>query len=1110
MLVEQLQYGNTLQFWVAPAVGRVFQPGLQKGEEVSLWRDETTASYLLGQGTTACQIAAEHDHTHTLGDLCTTNMPRIVWLVDWKPAKTPDRLLLQVHKFPRELSSLNLELAVDETIVEQARKLHPRAAGIEDVIQWLADQCLLPAHGDGTAIRAFLSAGKGDSEDQTDAFVLHGKTLRLFIRRVRSAAAEDKSPSPEFLSVDRITRTRGDANRHPIILASGQLHFCDRTAVGRLRASARAELAALAQSDESFLATWRKYGELEERIILERARSIGVIAYSSFEFLPDGTIRFDLSSPGVEQKLGQLESGDVLEVNNVAPRVIGQLDLTWADCEAEQSAKDDQASLLVGEVVGNILPASHCVVLKPDEESQQPPLSGLMFLSIMGDRTRLARRREAQERILSGPMPQLGLLLEGADAPIPRHQRTPALTRRVREKIFPENPPTPRQEKAISVALNTPDIALIQGPPGTGKTTVVRAIVERLNEIADNSSGISGRFLISGFQHDAVENAISKLSVNSLPAIKFGTRNNRDEYEEAEQRIYDWSRTAAAEIRQKFSGIQRSNIQRHLSELIRSYVLAPGDSRRTADMLGQAIALLQTEIPRVLLDEVSDLRNQLAAEVRISPEQNQDTIAIIRAIRAIRTTPAAFADDGHHTARCLLLRLRRRSDIADDDLRLLENVSEARSLIASSTLERLTQLRRRLLHKFVPRDLPFSRPKVRQQVMELLGRLHDALEERFRKSYSAADAATGEFVDAMENDFAAVKRAVMDYTPVYAATCQQSMHWSVAEAKGGQGIEYDTVLVDEAARSNPLDLFIPMTQASRRIILVGDHRQLPHMIDTQIEKELEHAAKDDDESALEKTRRIIHESLFQYLFRLMQAREKKDGVNRTVTLDVQYRMHPVLGAFVSDQFYSPYGEGFASELPADNFEHHLEGYKAQPTAWIHVPIERGKEQSGQSKARPAEATAIAAEVNRLMHTDAASSLTFGVITFYSAQVAELGRSLSSVDLMVPDESGGFRVADRYSRRLRVGTVDAFQGREFDVVFLSIVRCNRLPDASERDRRRKYGHLMLPNRLCVSMSRQKRLLVVVGDAGMITSAHAKEAIGPLEAFYCLCRREGAVK
>ena len=52
---------------------------------------------------------------------------------------------------------------------------------------------------------------------------------------------------------------------------------------------------------------------------------------------------------------------------------------------------------------------------------------------------------------------------------------------------------------------------------------------------------------------------------------------------------------------------------------------------------------------------------------------------------------------------------------------------------------------------------------------------------------------------------------------------------------------------------------------------------------------------------------------------------------------------------------------------------------------------------------------------------------------------------------------------------KVGTVDAFQGMEFDVVFLSVVRTNK---------KANFGFLTSFNRMCVSMSRQKKALIVV--------------------------------
>ena len=95
-------------------------------------------------------------------------------------------------------------------------------------------------------------------------------------------------------------------------------------------------------------------------------------------------------------------------------------------------------------------------------------------------------------------------------------------------------------------------------------------------------------------------------------------------------------------------------------------------------------------------------------------------------------------------------------------------------------------------------------------------------------------------------------------------------------------------------------------------------------------------------------------------------------------------------------------------------------------------------------------------------------------------------------------------------RIRVGTVDAFQGKEFDVVFLSMTRSNDLPISDERSLRRKFGHLMLENRLCVAMSRQQRLLIVVGDSGMLRGEVAERSLAGLVAFRKLCEgRHGCV-
>ena len=136
-------------------------------------------------------------------------------------------------------------------------------------------------------------------------------------------------------------------------------------------------------------------------------------------------------------------------------------------------------------------------------------------------------------------------------------------------------------------------------------------------------------------------------------------------------------------------------------------------------------------------------------------------------------------------------------------------------------------------------------------------------------------------------------------------------------------------------------------------------------------------------------------------------------------------------------------------------------------------------------------------------------LSVGVITFYAAQRDKILSSMCEAGLTERDDEGGFRIRDEWRRtsdgreRLRVGTVDAFQGKEFDVVFLSLTRSNRVPVKDEAMRRRRYGFLLLENRLCVAMSRQHRLLVVVGDPAMVASPESESSVPGLNAFRRLC-------
>ena len=105
---------------------------------------------------------------------------------------------------------------------------------------------------------------------------------------------------------------------------------------------------------------------------------------------------------------------------------------------------------------------------------------------------------------------------------------------------------------------------------------------------------------------------------------------------------------------------------------------------------------------------------------------------------------------------------------------------------------------------------------------------------------------------------------------------------------------------------------------------------------------------------------------------------------------------------------------------------------------------------------------MVSSVRDLLATQKSHSV--GVITYYAQQRNYVQRRLR--EALGPE-------ADK----VQVGTVDAFQGIEKDVILLSMVRSNP---------RKQVGFLSSPNRLNVSLSRARRLLVLIGDVSTVTS------------------------
>lgn len=1029
----------------------------------------------------------------------------------------------------------DVEIGIDESIELTARRNGIRFHGTEDLGSVLNAKCKISVGGEdffllmsGPSAKADFEADIPENKDSPEfqavaqekyrEFSIYGERIRIPVKRRNI----DKSKDIYFAT--KVIFKDNQKSEGSLRLARGRVLFSDYTKTGRIRALAAGAMSQLNKEAGSYLKQWDRYGAIEGEMLLARAKVVGRIDFHDAEHTTKGVKFFVSSIPD------QLTEGDEIEIASEEPLYLQNPDITWETyskvLEEEFATKKDKKNNDAETAVPIYAPILKLSKTSIELDLQSIP-SGRKFLilSINGDKIQIERRMRARSAILEGRCanPLLGLLIEegGVLPNIKRIAKLKPLTPSVREKIF-KHPPTDRQVEAIDVALNTPDIALIQGPPGTGKTTVVTAILERLNEEYDKTKSIRGQILVSGFQHDAVENIAARLSINALPAVKFGRRSGDSEFTEdaVKEKINKWCSNVAEKIRNKNPQIAQTEDQVRLTELFVAYSLCPSKNN-TVSLMKRILDLPRDVISEDVIREAEEIINSLH-----TTELKPNNPSALRLVRALRVSEAAFVDDGAARAVDLLSHIE--DELANLDLSALEEAARWRRDKPLSFLPELRELKELLLYNYLPSP-DFRIEKPREDVLRLVAAVSQLLEKKLNLT-NKRDAILAEFLHELENNPDGIREAIEDYNFVYAATTQQAVGRDIIRSKNKnirydqrtEMVKYDTVIIDEAARTSPRDLLIPMCMAEKRIILVGDHRQLPHLIDEEVARSLE----GDDSSNTLVDIDFVKKSMFEYLFNRLKKLEEKDGIKRTVTLDAQYRTHPLLGDFASNNFYQKYNEGYRSPLSESYFEQRLQGIENKAAIWIDVPNSEGGEvvSPSRSRKRVPEAKIIAEYVNKWIGSEEGSALSFGVISFYKAQVFAVYEALQKFGITERAQDGTWQICQEYrflengEERLRIGTVDAFQGMEFDIVFLSMVRTqdmNALPShiRNEKDYKKKqqklFGHLMSENRLCVSMSRQKKVLAIVGDSILVNSQIAVDAVPALKNFYNLCHEKGMI-
>lgn len=950
------------------------------------------------------------------------------------------------------------------------------------------------------------------ADDDNEEFVIVTGSYYLSIRK----RFED---GKDYYEAERFSRGI-KANNYCFVLVRGSLNFSDEKS--EIKDKVR---SILPDRDDLYIGVWNQYGQIEAEVILDRIRKAGAVRFNSYE--PSGiVVHFYLNEGKAEKQLTKFASyvkkGDMISILPINPFQ----DVTDSvELRNVFESKEVNISTVDGKVAEEINPQSGRISITINDENfarLKKFDSGYIFISFKGDKRRLERRERARMNIetMACPMPELNAIMEGRRATKPKKTDIPALTPALLEDSkFSDL--TPNQIEAIRIALNTPDMAIIQGPPGTGKTTVITAIIKRLEEEADTAGGMFGRSLITAFQHDAVQNATDRLRILGLPAIKFGKKYSdiEDDSLEVNLTIQHWINEKLTDLNVKHADARDIEYMAEFNRLYLNYLKSAVSLDQTLEILERVRDEVKNNISVELNDRLSAVINGLRFQLR---DKSNDSDTLIKTIRRIPTNATAMVDNGRGALRIAIMRLEREyDDFLAKYIEYLKNVLNSENY----DYEKLSIIKRDILAHIIPLERIFTGQGRREEVDLLLCDISDYLQKQIKESKKGEELIFLEYMQALEDNPMAVKKTILDYSVVNGATNQQVMSKEISDLKNND-IIYDNVLVDEAARSNPLDLFIPMSVAKDKIILVGDHRQLPHILDDEVVSKME-----DDDAVAEFREEIddkLKKSLFQQLFyKLQELEEQEPKIPRVITLDRQFRMHPSIGSFVNRNFYQIHGENVENGITnVKHFEHSLPGLENKACVWYDIPLSKGKEREDKSKSRYIEAKKIAEHLKEMLKSPGGKELSYGIITFYRDQVDMINEVLASkeIGILLKNENGHYSIAPEYwnnrfgdEEYIKVGTVDAFQGREFDVVYLSMVRSNdkvvrQKPDEEakkqeilERDKelRKKYGFLMFENRLCVAMSRGKKLLICVGDSGMLQDESAKEAIPSLIDFYNMC-------
>jgi TPR repeat protein len=247
----------------------------------------------------------------------------------------------------------------------------------------------------------------------------------------------------------------------------------------------------------------------------------------------------------------------------------------------------------------------------------------------------------------------------------------------------------------------------------------------------------------------------------------------------------------------------------------------------------------------------------------------------------------------------------------------------------------------------------------------------------------------------------------------------------------------DYLLVDEAAQSVEAATMIPMRFQPKKVLLVGDTKQLPA---TVISEYLDSDPVEHPDTHYK----------WSMMWRLIEENRQP-----SLMLHIQYRMHPQICWWPAEKYYNNQLVTAPDIIPMSALS--TDGITSRPYAIYQVTGKEENKECSHSICNDKEANLVKDIIRLIRKQNCDKSI--GVITPYSAQKLLISEKLKRSHLL--------------HEQVDVNTVDGFQGDERDIIIISFTRTHVSTFLREF------------RRLNVAITRPKHCLIILANPGLKT-------------------------